>query len=151
MALEPSLPKIRNARTQAVIERETFWQITAPIVVALLVVAALLVLVIMSTVVPVQTGALADVSLMFLVVLYGGAGLLIFIIGVALCVAVWYGIRELPFLFKRAQDFVWIVAMNAKTATRQVDSRVVEVHLSMAALDSLYDSFMELVRPRKTR
>jgi hypothetical protein len=149
MALEPQLPKIRNARTQAVIARETFWQITVPIAAAVIVVAALVVLVIMSTVVPVRTGAVADVSLIFMIMLYGGAGLLILLVFVALCVAAWYGLRELPFLFKRAQDFLWIVAMNARTATRQVDSRVVEVHLSLAALDSLYESFMELVRPRR--
>jgi hypothetical protein len=149
MALEPQLPKIRNARTQAVIARETFWQITVPIAAAVIVVAALVVLVIMSTVVPVRTGAVADVSLIFMIMLYGGAGLLILLVLVALCVAAWYGLRELPFLFKRAQDFLWIVAMNARTATRQVDNRVVEVHLSMAALDSLYESFMELVRPRR--
>jgi hypothetical protein len=149
MALEPQLPKIRNARTQAVIARETFWQITVPIAAAVIVVAALVVLVIMSTVVPVRTGAIADVSLIFMIMLYGGAGLLILLVLVALCVAAWYGLRELPFLFKRAQDFLWIVAMNARTATRQVDNRVVEVHLSMAALDSLYESFMDLVRPRR--
>jgi hypothetical protein len=103
----------------------------------------------MSTVVPVRTGAIADVSLIFMIMLYGGAGLLILLVLVALCVAAWYGLRELPFLFKRAQDFLWIVAMNARTATRQVDNRVVEVHLSMAALDSLYESFMDLVRPRR--
>ena len=151
MALEPQLPKIRNARTQAATERETLWQITLPIGVTVLLVAVLIGLVIMSTVVPVQTGALADVSLMFLIMLYGAAGLLILLIGTALCVGVWYGIRELPFVFKRVQDFLWIVAMNARTATRQVDSRVVEVHLSMAALDSLYEGFMDLVRPRKER
>jgi hypothetical protein len=155
MALEPQLPRIRNARTQALIERETFWQITVPIAVIVLFVVASLVLIIGSLIrgglAPASAGAMGDVSLMFLILLYASAGLLILIVFAALCIAAWYGLRELPYLFKRAQDFLWIVAMNAKTATRQVDSRVVEVHLSMAALDSVYESFMNLIRPRRGR
>ncbi|MCS7055950.1 MAG: hypothetical protein NZM18_07250 [Thermoflexales bacterium] len=147
--LQPALPRIRNARTRAIIARETFWQITLPLIVILLLVVGLMVFVALSAAgvfIPTPTRSLADVSLMFLILLAAGAALVLLAVLVALCVAAWYGLRELPYLFKRVQDFVWLVAMNAKTATRQVDSRVVEVHLSAAALRSIGQSFRDLFR-----
>lgn len=147
--LQPVLPRVRNARTRAIIARETFWQITLPLIVTSLLVVGLMVFIALSAAgvfIPTPTRSLADVSLMFLILLAAGAALVLLVVLVALCVAAWYALRELPYLFKRVQDFVWLVAMNVKTATRQVDNRVVEVHLSAAALRSIGQSFRDLFR-----
>ncbi len=151
--LQPALPRIRNARTRAVIQRETFWQITVPLALTLLLIVGLMVFVALSAVgvfIPTPTRALADVALMFLILLAAAGALVMLVVLVALCVAAGYGLVELPYLFKRVQDFLWLVAMNAKTATRQVDSRVVELHLSAAALRSLGEGFRELFRRERT-
>lgn len=148
-SLESVPERRRNPHTQALIRRETFWQVFLPLIVALLLAVGAMVLVVMSTVVPVQTSALADVSLMFLILLAAGGGLVILALFVGLCVLVWYGLRELPFLFRRVQDFMWMLAMNVKSATRQVDSRVVEVHLSLATLRSIGESFRTLFNGRR--
>lgn len=147
--LQPALPRVRNARTRAIIQRETFWQITLPLIVTLLLVVGVMAFVALSAFgvfIPTPTRSLADVSLMFLILLAAAGALVLLVVLVALCVIAAYGLRELPYLFKRVQDFVWLVAMNAKTATRQVDSRVVEVHLSAAALRSIGQSFRDLFR-----
>jgi len=151
--LQPTLPRVRNARTRAVIQRETFWQITVPLALTLLLVVGLMVFIALSAVgvfIPTPTRSLADVALMFLILLAAGGALVMLVVLVALCVAAGYGLIELPYLFKRVQDFLWLVAMNAKTATRQVDSRVVELHLSAAALRSLGEGFRELFRRERT-
>ncbi|MCS6909430.1 MAG: hypothetical protein NZM11_02510 [Anaerolineales bacterium] len=147
--LQPAFPRVRNARTRAVSQRETFWQITLPLSITLLLVVGLMVFIALSAAgvfIPTPTRSLADVSLMFLISLAAGAALVLLAVLVALCVAAWYGLRELPYVLKRVQDFVWLVAMNAKTATRQVDSRVVGVHLSAAALRSIGQGFRDLFR-----
>jgi hypothetical protein len=151
--LQPTLPRLRNARTRAVIQRETFWQIALPLIVTLLLIGGLMVFVAFSAAgifIPTPTRSLADVSLMFLILLAAGGALVLLVVLVALCFAAGYGLSELPYLFKRVQDFLWLVAMNAKTATRQVDSRVVELHLSAAALRSIGESFRDLFRQERT-
>lgn len=151
--LQPTLPRVRNARTQAIIQRETFWQITLPLIIALLLIVGLMAFVLLSAFgvfIPTPTRSLADVSLMFLILLAAGGALVLLVVLAALCLAAGYGLVELPYLFKRVQDFLWLVAMNARTATRQVDSRVVEVHLSAAALRSIGESFRDFFRRERT-
>ena len=66
---QPAPPRIRNRRTQALNRRESFWQITLPLGAAIVIAIALMALVIMGTTAPVRTSALADVSLMFLILM----------------------------------------------------------------------------------
>lgn len=149
MAVErdPQLPRVRNPKTEAQTQHETLWQVTVPLGVTLMVVVGLVIFLGLSAAgvaAPAPIRSLADVSLMFLITLAASGSLVVLLVLAGLCAAAWYGLRELPYLFKRVQDFAWLVEMNAKTATRQVDNRVVEVHLSMAAVRSLAASLQEL-------
>ena len=142
-------PRVRNARTQAIIQRETLWQIFAPFGVAVVLVIVILGLTIAGTVVPAQTSGLADVSLMFLILLWGTIGFVILALLVALGVGLYFLLRELPYWLKRVQDFFWLVAGHAKSITRQVDNRIVGVHLSYATVDSIVHSFRAVFMPRR--
>ncbi|MBP7690783.1 MAG: hypothetical protein KA764_02650 [Anaerolineales bacterium] len=150
MSALPPLPKVRNPRTQAVIRRETLWQITVPLAVAGLITLALIVLIGLGTAVPAQTGALADFSLIFLIVIAFGAGLVALIIVAGLVFAAGYLLRETPFWLKRAQDFVWGVSLQVKGMTRQVDNRIVGVHISLAALIRIWEQVRALFAPWRT-
>lgn len=153
MSAVPPLPKVRNPRTHALIQRETLWQITAPLAAALSVVAGVMVVVVLGAagVLVTPTRPLADVSLMFLIVLAFVAGFFTLAVGAALVVGLAYGLRELPFLFKRVQDFLWVVAQQTKSMTQRVDNRIVGVHLSLAAVQSLVNSFRALFAPWRTK
>lgn len=146
----PPQPKVRNPRTHAVIRRETWQQITLPLGLIGLGMAALVVLVVLGTAAPVQTGAFADVSLIFLICLNGLGSL----IGLALLGGLIYGVgyllRESPFWFKRAQDFIWGLSMQVKGMTQQVDNRIVGVHISVAALQSIWAGVRALLAPWRT-
>lgn len=149
MSALPPLPKTRNPRTQSVIRRETFWQVAAPLAVTLLIVAAVMVVIGLSAagVLAAPTRPLADVSLMFLIMLVGGASLINLLVLLALVFGFGYLLRELPFWAKRLQDFTWRVSLQIKVMTHQVDHRVVGVHLSLAALKSIVASFRALFAP----
>mgnify|MGYP001412358935 CR=1 FL=1 len=144
------LPKVRNPRTAALIRREVLWQITLPVGMALAVTVALMVLVVLGTAAPARTGALADVSLMLLIVIAFSLGLALLAVLAALVYGVMYLLRESPFWFKRAQDFLWGIAGQAQAMTRQVDNRIVGVHLSAAALASIWAHVRALFAPWRT-
>jgi hypothetical protein len=131
---QPAPPRIRNRRTQALNRRESFWQITLPLGAAIVIAVALMALVIMGTTVPVRTSALADVSLMFLILMAAVAGVLILALIGGLCVGVWFALRELPYLFKRAQDFAALVAYHAKRVTAPLTDSVLSVGSIVAAV-----------------
>ncbi|MBM2851037.1 MAG: hypothetical protein HW418_3979 [Anaerolineales bacterium] len=131
---QSSSPRIRNQRTQALNRRESFWQITLPLGAAIVIAIALMALVIMGTTAPVRTSALADVSLMFLILMAAVAGVLILALIGGLCVGVWFALRELPYLFKRAQDFAALVAYHAKRVTAPLNDSVLSVGSIVAAV-----------------
>jgi hypothetical protein len=131
---QPAPPRIRNRRTQALNRRESFWQITLPLGAAIVIAIALMALVIMGTTAPVRTSALADVSLMFLILMAAVAGVLILALIGGLCVGVWFALRELPYLFKRAQDFAALVAYHAKRVTAPLTDSVLSVGSIVAAV-----------------
>lgn len=149
----PPLPKVRNPRTEALIRRETLWQVAAPLTVALLAAVGVMTVIVLSAsgVLSAPTRPLADVSLMFLILLAFIAGFFALAVGVLVVIGLAYALRELPFLFKRVQDFFWVVALQTKSMTRQVDNRIVGVHLSLAAVDSLARSFRALFAPWRTK
>lgn len=149
----PPLPKVRNPRTEALIRRETLWQISVPLTLALLLAVGVMVVIVLGAAgrLAAPTRPLADVALMFLILLAFVAGFVALAAGAALAVGLTYAVRELPFLFKRAQDFLWVVALQTRSMTRQVDNRIVGVHLSLAAVDSLLRSFRALFAPWRTQ
>jgi len=131
---QSSSPRIRNQRTQALNRRESFWQITLPLGAAIVIAIALMALVIMGTTAPVRTSALADVSLMFLILIAGAGSVLILVLVVSLCVGVGLALRELPYLFKRAQDFAALVAYHTRRVTAPLNEGVLSVGSIVAAV-----------------
>lgn len=149
-AAPPPLPKVRNPRTAAVIRREVLWQISVPVGVALALTLAMMILIVLGRGAPVRVGALADFSLMLLIGIAFGLGLGLFAVLAALVYGLVYLLREAPFWFKRLQDFLWGVAGQTKAMTRQVDNRIVGVHISAAALQSIWAQLRALFAPWRT-
>jgi hypothetical protein len=130
-------PRIRNRRTQALSRRESFWQILFPMGLVLVAALTLMALIVVGTVAgslaPVQTSAFADVSLMLLILIAGTGSLLILALAVGLCVGVGLALRELPYLFKRAQDFAALVAYHTRRVTAPLNESVLSVRSVLAA------------------
>jgi hypothetical protein len=140
-------PKTRNPKTQANTEHETFWQITVPFGVVALVIFGLMLFIMLSAMgvaVPAPIRSLADVSLMALIGLTAAFSLIFLILLIALCALVWFGIKELPYFFRRVQDWLWLATMHVKTYSQQVDVRVVDLRQSIAAVQSMIDSMQSL-------
>jgi len=140
-------PKTRNPKTQAIIERETFWQITVPFGLVALFIVGLMVFIALSAfgwAAPTPVRSLADVSLMAMIGLAMAFSLVLLILLLALCALAWFGLRELPYLFRRAQDWLWLAAMHVKTYSQQVDVRVVDLRQSIAAVQSVADSLQSM-------
>jgi hypothetical protein len=149
-ATPPFTPKIRNPKTHALIRRETAWQIFLPLGMAVGIMAALMILLVFFPHLTPPYSPLADVSLMFLILIVAVNGLAVLAVLAGLCGLAYYGLRELPFLFKRGQDFVWFVAMQTRSLTTQVDNRVVAVHVSTATLRRILESLRAAVSPGRT-
>jgi len=121
MLEQPSTTKVRNPYTQAKIRREVLWQIILPVSLAVILMLTLMTLTITSTSAPARS-PLADVSLMFLIIPAALWGLVLLALVAGLCVGVIYALRELPPLFKQAQDFMALVAAHTiKYAARVID------------------------------
>ena len=71
---------------------------------------------------------------MFLILMAAVAGVLILALIGGLCVGVWFALRELPYLFKRAQDFAALVAYHAKRVTAPLNDSVLSVRSIVAAV-----------------
>jgi hypothetical protein len=117
-------PKTRNPRTQALIRRDVIWQIALPLVIVLMG------LVTLGWLVASPAGAAtrspwADVSLVFLICPAAIMGLVALTVVVGVCLGLGYGLRELPYFFKRAQDGMVLVAHY----TQHYASQVAEVFL----------------------
>jgi hypothetical protein len=118
---KPPTPKIRNPRTQALIRREVFWQIILPLSLAVILTLTLMGMIVAQRADPVRS-PLADVSLIFLIIPVALWGLVFLVLTVGLCVGVIYALRELPPLFKQAQDFMAQVAGETnKYAAKVID------------------------------
>lgn len=118
---QPPTPKARNPHTQAKIRREVFWQIILPVSLAVILMLTLMGLTAFSTSIPARS-PLADVSLMFLIIPAAFWGIVILALIVAVCVGLFYALRELPPLFKQAQDFMVLAsAYTNKYAARVID------------------------------
>jgi hypothetical protein len=134
----PSLtPRLRNRRTQALNRRESFWQIVLPLALAILVVLALMGLILVGTVTgsiaPARNSARGDVSLMFLILIAGAGSLMGLAILFGMNIGVQYALRELPYRFKQAQDFMALVAYHTKRVAAPLNESVLSVGSVVAA------------------
>jgi hypothetical protein len=109
----PDVPRVRNPRTQAKNRRDMIWQIAVPLGVAVVAALVPMVLLILPGGAPVRS-VWADVSLIFLIIPTAFFGLVLLALVGALIFAAGYGLRELPFLFKRAQDFVALASYRVQ-------------------------------------
>jgi len=119
MLEQPPAPKISNPHTRARFRHEVLWQIALPLALGVILTLTFMGLTITSTAVPTRS-ALADLSVIFLIIpvaLWGIVGLALII---AVCVGIVYALRELPPLFKQAQDFMIRVAAETDKYTAQV-------------------------------
>lgn len=123
---QPPAPKIRNPHTHAQLRREVFWQITLPFALAVIVTFALVGLTISSANSPARS-PLADVSVIFLIIPVAIWGIVFLALTAAACVGMIYALRELPPLFKQAQDFMVRVAAETNKYTTQAISGVYSV------------------------
>jgi hypothetical protein len=88
---------------------------------------------------------LADVSLILLILPMIAAALVVLAVLIGACIGLWYSLREMPYLFKQAQDFFEMVAGYAKQVTGRItssllslQSTVLAVQKSVADLKSLF-------------
>lgn len=143
----PPAPKVRNLRTQALNRRETFWQITLPLALTGLGALMLMGWIIAGTAVPLRTSALADVSLMFLILIAAVAGVVVLALIVGVCVGGWYALRELPYLFKKAQDVAALVAQHTKRVTAPLAEGVLSAQSIIAAAQQAVISIRSIFTP----
>jgi hypothetical protein len=120
----PSL-RVRNPRTEALYKRDVLWQITVPLVLAGVVVVGLMAWLIVTTVLNFSVGAAAasvwgDVSLVFLTLPTMVCGLTAFALVAGLVYVMQIVLREVPFLFKRVQDTVALVAYRVSSVAERV-------------------------------
>jgi hypothetical protein len=131
MAYEPRSPsdlpglRVRNTRTQALIRRDTIWQIGVPLGIALLIVLVLMALIALPLGAPVRS-VWADISLIFLIIPTALTGLVLLAVLAGAIYGLNYLLRELPFFAKPVQD--WMVLLSYRVSN--VTERVANVFLS---------------------
>jgi hypothetical protein len=137
MSYQPGTPRAlpglraRNTRTQALIRRDVIWQIAVPLGLAILGVAVLAVLLILPGGAPYRS-VWADISLILLII----PTALFAVIALAVLGGSVYGLRiglrELPFLFKRMQDWTALFSYRATSATEKVANVVLTTRSAWA-------------------
>lgn len=129
-------PKVRNPQTQAKIRHDVIWQIGVPMGVATLVLVGLMVLIISAETAYLRS-PLADVSLIFVLMPVLAVGLVVLAVVGGLIYGVMYGLRELPFLFKRVQDIVFLVRDYTKDYTGRAARVVIEAEAKVASAQTV--------------
>ena len=124
MSYQPRSPRAlpglraRNTRTQALIRRDIIWQIAVPLAIALLIVLVIAAFFIFSAGNPVRS-VWADISLILLILPAGVMGLLALVLLGGSAYGLWYGLRELPFVFKRLQDWAALFSYRIGTSAEK--------------------------------
>jgi len=148
MVEKPPAPKVRNVRTQASHRREAIWQIAVPSGLAAVAAVTLMVLVASPQGYEARS-ALADVSVIFLIIPAAMWGVALLVLLVGMCVGVWYLRRELPYLFKQAQDYAALAAHYAKVGSGRVAGSVMSVQSFVAAVQKTLDDIRSLFNFRR--
>lgn len=128
----PQRPKTRNSYTQARLRQETLWQIGLPIGLGLVLLIGFGALVISAETAAVRS-PLADVSLMLLIVPVVIFGLVTLIVLGGSIYGLIYVLRELPFVFKRLQDYAALATLYVKEYTGRVARVVISIEASAAS------------------
>lgn len=111
--------------------RDVTWQIALPLGLAVVAVLALMVLLILPSAAPVRS-PWADVSLILLIIPTAVFGLVILALLVGLIYGAWYGLRELPFLFKRGQDIVALASYRVQAGAGKVSGVFLSIRSAAA-------------------
>jgi hypothetical protein len=120
------LPRTRNPRTYAKIRRDVIWQMGLPLGLAVLAGIVLGVLVSLPGGAATRS-AWADVSLIFLIIPTVLAGLIVLALVLGLCFAAYYGLRELPYLFRIVQDYAAQASAVVKTGADKASGVVLSI------------------------
>jgi hypothetical protein len=139
----PPIPRTRNYRTHALLRHEAFWQIGAPLALAAIVTIGLMIFV-ASPLGAVNRSPLADVSLILLIIPAVFFGLITLIAILGLIWGVTYGLRELPFIFKRLQDFAILISLHTKEYTHRMAGVVIAIEASAASAKQAATSAQKL-------
>lgn len=134
----PPQPKTRNARTQALLRREAIWQIGVPLGAALVLVLATMIWLIAAASYP-TLSVVADISLIALICPTAVFAIVLLALVAGLVVGLYYALCELPFLFKKAQDAVWLVEDYTKRYAGQVAEVFLKSRASIAAAQKAVD------------
>ncbi len=129
-------PRLRNPRTHSIMRREMFWQIWLPLGLAAGLAIAALVWLILPQAFPTRS-PLADVSLMWLILIAALQGLISLALLGGLIYGLYYLLRESPFWFSRAQEIMDVVAAQALSITAQIDAGILTARSFIAAAQSL--------------
>ena len=141
--MEPNPPRTRNPHTQALIARQSFWQVWLPIGLAVLVFVGLWVWTWLPSAAGVRS-PIADVSLVLVILVAAFFALIVFALTCALIYGLNYLLRESPFWFKRGQDIVWIVSQQTRSTSRRVTDAVTEANANAAGVRKVFDRFRDL-------
>jgi hypothetical protein len=131
MAYQPRSPsdllglRVRNTRTQALIRRDTIWQIGVPLGIVVAVVVVLMIIVGFVMTAP-SRSVWADISLIFLIIPTALMGLVFLALLAGAVYGLRYLLREVPFFIKPVQD--WMVLLSYRVSN--VTERVANVFLS---------------------
>jgi hypothetical protein len=129
---KPAAPRARNPVTRAKIRRDTWLQMVAPLILAVVVMVVLLVLVILPGGASVRS-PLADVALTFMLVPVLIGGLLVTALLGGLIYALALGILRLPPYFKIAQDYVALAAGKIQAGVKKSSDGVLSARAGVAA------------------
>lgn len=127
-----SKPKVRNPHTQARIRRDVFWQIGLPLALVLFGLVSAGVWVVLPQGAATRS-PIADVSLTFLICPASLMGLMTLAILGGAVYGLFYGLRELPYLFKQAQDILVLVTYYTQKYARQVANVFLSTRAGLAA------------------
>jgi hypothetical protein len=127
----------RNSHTEAAHKRETFWQITLPLIVGLVVVLTLAVLAVLAATGTGPIKQAGDASLIFLICPL----MLVTILFAVILGAVAYGLvranRELPFVFYQLQDIFERVRQQVQVGSDKAVEPVLKIRGFFASLGAL--------------
>jgi len=126
----------RNPLTHEKHRKESFWQITIPLIVGLAFIAGLVVLTIVTAVQGGNVSHAADTSLIFLII----PTMIMAIIPLALIAALAYGIiwlnKNLPPYFKQAQDFMVQVRDGLRSGADKATEPVIKIKSKLASWEA---------------
>jgi hypothetical protein len=134
---QPEPPRERNPHTERDHKRDVLWQITFPIIVGLSVVLLLAVLTLTAATGNASIKQAADASLIFLIIPLMIVTILFTVIFAGIAYGLLVANQKLPYSFKQAQDFMYLV----RDQVRMGSDKVVEPILRVQSFFAQFDAF----------